>query len=350
MQYINNITKGILFIMIVISSICLYNINQPDKNGFSITAGINNHYKILSIKNSDSRSGKTIDLHLSSHKSVQDYLMYNSKDNLSSNLVKAIGSNLASYKDYESFATSKYIVNEMSASDNPHEYIESSFIIYISEYDNNDVIACNIKSNVFTRCHAVVTDLNGPENILVYNNKLYILDFNVPAITFCDLNHFGEASNCHKEAIPLEYPVYILANNRQLYVSDMGEHNVIGCNLNYNGDLLSCYNKANVSKDQFEMVYFKNYSYRVNNLANLIDRCATNKAECSVIKDSVINGPLTLSIANGYAFISNYNTNSVSMCNIEQDGSFTSCRVGVSGLNFPIGIAVNIINLEFDAI
>ena len=211
--------------------------------------------------------------------------------------------------------------------------------VYISEYDKNDVIACNVQDGVFTACNTAVSRLNGPENLLVYNHKLYIVNLNNSMLTICTLDNFGQASDCHETLLSLNAPIYVQVNHNQLYVSDFGVHSVVLCNIQSNGGIFNCNNISSISPNQFKTINYANYSYTVNNSSSSITKCALGTQVCSVIKDIAFNGPLTLAIVNNYAYVSNYNSNAVTICQIQNNGDFTKCAIGVAGLSFPVGIS-----------
>lgn len=221
---------------------------------------------------------------------------------------------------------------------------ESTPIIYISDNDANQIFSCtnNTQGNTL-KCHIAINNLFGPQNILVIEQKLYILNIKNSNITVCNINSVGTLVNCSNTLLPISNPVHFYYDQQQLYISDFGVKQVIRCDLDNNGDLSSCDRASNIYPALFSTVNLNGYNYSTNYFKNAINKCINMYSDaCTLIKDPTIKGPLTFAVYNNQAYIVNAINSSaynISACNIQSNGDLSDCHIVVNNLPMPIGIA-----------
>ena len=243
--------------------------------------------------------------------------------------------------DFGGIATSSEYVYQ-----NNNENVD---VLYISEYDTNRIISCDITALKLVNCSTALTGLAGPQNIIIINKKIYIINRLIATITACDLQHNGKIISCKNTSLPIKDPVRIIYDSGGVfYISDFGVKSIISCELNNNGSITRCAKAVGIHPNLLEYTTFGGYGYSNGYSANAINKCSMNYNEslsCSQIKDPAIKNPLTIRILNNHAYIINMTESKtqathITSCAILPNGDFTGCMNIANNFKLALGLAI----------
>lgn len=226
---------------------------------------------------------------------------------------------------------------------------ESKPVLFISDYDNNQVDSCIMRLDGTFNCKVALTGLYGPENIVIIQSKLYITNLNNSNISVCDIGNNGQIYSCNSITVAIKSPVNFFYANSELFISDMMVKSTETCQIDASGNIISCNKSTGILPELFKTVNYNEYSYSTNWSANAINQCINMySTACNKITDPTIVGPLTIKIFSGYAYIANCSLSTTSascgnhnviQCKVQQNGNFTSCQILSDDIKFPVGIA-----------
>jgi hypothetical protein len=227
---------------------------------------------------------------------------------------------------------------------------ENINVIYISEYDTNKIISCDITAHKLVNCSTALTGLAGPQNIIIINKKIYIVNRITATITACDLLHNGKISSCNNTPLPIKDPIHIIYDSGGVfYISNFNAKLISSCELDNNGNITMCVKTVGIHPNLFKYTTLSGYGYSPGFLVNAINKCSNiyNEPSCIQIKDPTIKGPLTIKILNNYAYIismtnSDTQVTDITSCEILPNGDFTGCIKIANNLKLAIGLAVYI--------
>ena len=245
----------------------------------------------------------------------------------------------------------------------------NSTIVYISVNGNSNVISCNIVKSFYntantngasnnsgeiptgvTNCNTVLSGtngLNGPDNLLIMNNHLYVVNSGNNGVTSCGLSSNGSINSCNSFGVPTSYPIYIMrASTQQLYVygfpSETGVVKVDNCVTDNSGNIIDCSNNSfNANVSQLPYPIIGGYSYTTNYSSGGINKC-TAELKCQLLNNILIpasNGPTAVEATSNNVYI--VNENSLVGCGIDKNsGNFFNCSILSNNLNGAEGIAI----------
>lgn len=241
-------------------------------------------------------------------------------------------------------------------------------IIYISIYASNNVMSCNIVKTAYninatngmsnssgktptgiTNCSTVISstnNLSGPDNILIINNDIYIVNSGNNSVTSCNLSTNGGVSSCNNYTVQVKYPMYIMqASQQQLYIygvpNGQGIASAASCTADNNGNVINCGNPTTINVTSLPYPKIGSYTYTTNYYSNGINKCMG--LSCQVLSNILMsgqnNGPTTVTATSNDVYITNYND--LVGCGIDQNsGNFFNCKILTSSLNNAEGVAI----------
>ncbi len=247
-----------------------------------------------------------------------------------------------------------YMKNNPPTNESNIGHGETVFITDGSDGGSNQLISCVENSGSY-KCHTAVSDLNDPQDILVINNYMYIVnrfkENESGAITKCNINSAGYISKCELTRINMINPTFFYYSPPYVYISQMvysggGEKpkQAFQCILdNKSGNLINC----NQDYDTLSVYYYtKNYNkfyYRTHSWPSppFIEKCDTIDAQiCSPMSNKLLVYPTSLSINHDRIFISNAKDPSVAQEVLRCTMDMQSCSVVTNSLRAPRCIGV----------
>jgi len=238
-------------------------------------------------------------------------------------------------------------------------------VIYITENSIDRVISCTVIKGSYdvataggtnsshkipigiSHCQIVVKGLSNPQNIMVNQQKLYIVNYANARVTACDLDRLGNVSGCMDIALPLMHPVYITQpSSQQIYVSSFPESGLVkmvSCAVDSDGGLHHCGNPATINKNLLPQGEVHGYTYVSNYFNNAIDKCSNNS--CKMLTGIALTQPLSIYVSQNSAYIAN--ADSLVGCGVDATtGDLFACKVLAHGLHLPLGIAQYVANQQ----
>jgi hypothetical protein len=241
----------------------------------------------------------------------------------------------------ENTSYSELSVNKPSA--------DNSTYIYISENVGNDILRCTLHSNGVSDCKVVLSNIMGPQDMVVLNDNFYLISYYQATLFSCGLLSNGDIESCSQIVLPSNKNTYMSYNKYSLYITDLFLNKTIQCNLNYDLLIQNCLlvpplispNLVGTPSQVFNVANYSGYTYYTvynSQISQLqVKRCV--ESACSVVHDPNLSGPNTIKILNNTAYLTDGNTNNLISCVIETNGNLALCRVLKSGLQVPVAIA-----------
>lgn len=244
----------------------------------------------------------------------------------------------------------------------------SSTMIYISLYGSNNLMGCNVVKTAYNinatngmsnnsgktptgiaNCTTLLSNTNsisGPDNILVINNDIYIVNSGNSSVTSCNLSTNGGISDCNNYTVQVKYPMYITeASQQQLYIygvpNGQGMAPAASCTTDNNGNIINCDNPTTINVTSLPYPKIGGYTYTTNFYSNGINKCVGLSCQLlnNILMPGANNGPTAVVATNNNVYITN--CNSLVGCGIDQNsGNFFNCKVLSNSLNNSSGVAI----------
>ena len=227
--------------------------------------------------------------------------------------------------------------------------------IFVTDGTTNQLISCTQSNGKYT-CHTAVSNLNNPQDILVINNFIYIINSNKQLhangdITKCNINSSGYIYSCSPFALNIQNPVWFhytpptISISGFVYSGMTTPTQAINCSIDYSsGNLFNCLSDPSTISMAYISKYYNNAYYRPysDKLPPAIQKCATQDATiCTPMTNSLLVYPLSVSINQNRIFISNEtynNTTPASILKCSMD--LQTCSILTQAITSPMGIAV----------
>lgn len=191
---------------------------------------------------------------------------------------------------------------------------------YASPGLSNNIYLCNIDPiTANLTCPSTTgSNFNGPEGIAINpsGTHVYVTNFNANTVTLCTAGSGGTLTNCSSTGSGFDDPngITIHPNNQYAYVTNY--------NVN-NSSVILC---------------------KINSINGTLSNCSSTGSGFSQPDSIAIAGPLG-SPSTYYAYVSNQNSSTVSLCKVSSTtGSLTNCNNTGTGFNQPSNIVINSAN------
>lgn len=245
---------------------------------------------------------------------------------------------------------------------------DNSTIIYISQYGGNNVISCNVIKTPYNisvtngasndsgktptgiaNCNPIIGSANnieGPDNLLVYNNNIYVVNSENKSVTSCNLSKSGGINNCNNFIVPVAYPMFITqVSAQQLYIYGTPNSQNIApaasCTTDNNGNIISCGNAFTINVSSLPYPVVDGYTYTTNYNKSVVNKCIGQT--CQYLNDILISGPTAIATTSNSAYI--ISDTSLVGCGIDRNsGNFFNCSILNNNLNDSEGVAIYNIN------
>lgn len=178
-------------------------------------------------------------------------------------------------------------------------------------------------------------------NIAFYKGYAFLSSLGTNTISVCGRDINGTLVGCHN-TISLTKPWRITIHNNYAYITGLNDKITL-CTIN-NGFFSNCSYTGNGFNVPIRIVFNKNNAYIGNENSNSVSKCDVNSdgslTNCGTTAFG-FSGVTDLAIFNNFAYILNISINSVSKCKIQDDGSLLNCEL--TGYNFsnPRSIAIH---------
>lgn len=306
------------------------------------------------------------DKYLSKNNAPEEIKEISSKKLLNNNkLVKKINSFGNKIVDFSGFSNGGEGEGNIGlwlpiGNDASNDNIENS-IIYISNWQNGQLISCNVNKAYYDpatsggsngsgvtptglyNCKTMNNlGLNSPENMVINNNVLYIVNFGITKsfVSSCKLDINGNIINCFNFDLPIKNATYINFNSiNQILVSQFEQKSlsqITNCQADNAGNIVLCSGATTIDASLIPPLIVNSFQYKTDPLNNAIDKCMGGA--CQLITNQLFVGPIGVYVSQNTAYIANSN-NTVIGCGVDQNsGLFFNCTTLASGLNSPSGI------------
>lgn len=230
---------------------------------------------------------------------------------------------------------------------NSNQAVGSGTMIYIGDYLKNQIISCNITNGVFFNCKAaLVSNLNGPEGILIVNNKLYVANMNNNSITSCVLDNSGNITNCNNNPINIgvqQYPIYLVYFGQRIHTANGALNELAICAL----DFSQC-SQSSIKNNSLLTLYtqqYNSYSYLLGYDESatknvLVTKCVNGNMSCKFERNPLISNVSFFVLNSGYIYLDDYNKNTIVGCNLGANGDFFNCQIVSNSMAAPTGLAL----------
>jgi hypothetical protein len=195
-------------------------------------------------------------------------------------------------------------------------------------------------------------------NIKITNTSsgyAFVTNFSKNAVSICNIESNSNLSNCiDSSTAKLNSPFGVTTNNNYAYVTNVGDNSVTVCKIVSSiksgkepGIKLSSCVDSGAKMGSFsvpgEIITYNNYAYVANKGNNTVTFCKINinngtLSGCVAKSDPVFSSPVGVAINKSgnnisYLYISNYDNNKISICNIDSSsGVLTNCVDSGSGM------------------
>lgn len=191
--------------------------------------------------------------------------------------------------------------------------------IFVTDSAENQLISCR-ETNGKYNCHTAVNNFNNPQDVLVVNNYIYIVNSHPYGesgdIIKCNINNHGFIYSCGLRPIDIVNPAFFYYSPPHIYISEFvysgnkdKPFDAIRCDIDMaNGNLVNCIKDSSITSMAFVSKYNNFSFYRTyfkDSIAH-IEKCDNlNSDYCVKMSNSLLLVPLSLSIYNDDLFISN---------------------------------------------
>mgnify|MGYP000187383299 CR=1 FL=1 len=244
-------------------------------------------------------------------------------------------------------------INELSLANSNESNVssnnQSNNLMYISEFNKNQITSCQISGGDLFNCKAAVTNILEPEALLTIENRLYISTMS-GSIMVCNIDNLGNISNCNNNNANVNFPAHIAYNNGILYVTNFGFSAFSSCNLDSSGNIDQCNSASNVNIATFTNKVYNSFVYQLTNESSIkqtvISKCISgNNSGCQLENNNLFPEVFDFTFNSGYIYIIEENqTNYIVSCNLNTSGDFTDCQIVDNNLQMPTGITRFVIN------
>ncbi len=224
--------------------------------------------------------------------------------------------------------------------------------VYIANDGSNSVSLCTISnSGDLVNCNPTGSDFSNPSGIATDNQQLYSYITNQLANTLSRCKHLanGELNSCKIILTGLSAPTDINfdPSNSYAYIANSSANSIWLCKIDVKlGVLSNCHSTGSDFADPQSVTISPTgqYAYIANQLANTVSLCTVDQISGELQNCSVTGGgfhapsDFTFNGSGSLAFISN--PDSISVCQVGQDGKLSSCTEYVGNFNHSTGIRV----------
>lgn len=202
--------------------------------------------------------------------------------------------------------------------------------------------ALNIDGTL-SSCAATGNGFSEPTGIAFYgSNFAYVTDYANNAVYVCNVGSDGSLSTCVSTGGAFQYPWQLAITGNTLYAtSAYPSGGVTTCTIGSGGALSSCAESAGLGTAGIAVN--SSFAY-VGVGTGTIDVCPISAplTGCITETDSTFAGLDGISLANGYVYVANQNSDTVSVCSVNDDGSLAPCAVSTIAPGVtPTSVAIN---------
>ncbi len=195
--------------------------------------------------------------------------------------------------------------------------------------------------------------MNDPQDILVINNYIYIINSHpygeTGDFTRCRINSYGFIDSCGQNKINIKNPVWFYYAPPNIHISDFvysGDgrkipQSAIQCKVDNQGNFINCnQDSETLSMYYISKTYNGSYYRPYSSGSAYVEKCATVDAEfCTNLHNEQLVYPLSLSFNNNRMFISNQKSGSghnILKCSVDMK----TCEVITNSIPSPKCISV----------
>ena len=223
---------------------------------------------------------------------------------------------------------------------------------YIANDGSNSVSLCTISNTGdLVNCNPTGNDFSNPSGIATDNQQLYSYVTNQLANTLSRCKHLenGELNSCKTVLTCLSAPTDINfdPSNSYVYIANSSANSIWLCKIDVKlGVLSNCHSTGNDFADPQSVTINPTgqYAYITNQLANTVSLCMVDQTSGELQNCSATGGgfhapsDFTFNGSGSLAFISN--PDSISVCQVGQDGKLGSCTEYEGNFNHSTGIRI----------
>lgn len=244
-----------------------------------------------------------------------------------------------------------YLRNNSLATESGNESVET---IFITDDVMNQLISCRDNNGSY-KCHTAVSNLNHPQDLLVINNYLYIINAHNTGesgdVTRCNVTNQGYIDSCGQERINIINPVFFYYNPPNINISGFEysgsgrttPRNAIQCIMDAKGNLINCNPDNETLSAFYYSKYYKGNYYRTNSgtTDSYIDKCASIDAtRCISMPNAHLVYPLSLSINQDRIFVSNAKPANIKPDILKCSMDMSKCDVVTNSITSPMCVGV----------
>lgn len=241
------------------------------------------------------------------------------------------------------------------ANQNVEEISGNNEIIFVSDNVENKLISCATTNNNYYTCHTAVSNLDNPQDILVINQYIYIIDAHKDGesgdVTRCNITDSGYIDGCGQTPVDIINPIFFYYNPPYVYISDFvyagnvqsKPKQVIKCTIANNGDFINCNNDDSSFSMSYISKYYNQSYYRPHSYLGVssIERCGSLFAgDCQQMTNKVLVYPLSISINNDRIFITNAKSGNAASEVLKCSMDMTNCTLISDSIKSPMCIGV----------
>ncbi|AUR51667.1 hypothetical protein [Aquella oligotrophica] len=244
-----------------------------------------------------------------------------------------------------------YLRNNLAATESISENVET---IFVTDNVMNQLISCRENKGIY-KCHTAVSNLNEPQDILVVNNYIYIVNSHEEGesgdITRCKITNQGYIDSCGQERVNIINPVFFYYNPPNINISGFEYSGsgraiplqAIQCTLDAKGDFINCNPDYQTLSAFYYSKYYNGSYYRTHSgtTNSYIDKCASIDAtRCISMPNEHLVYPLSLSINQDKMFISNAKPANIKPDILKCSMDMSKCDVVTNSIISPMCIGV----------
>lgn len=243
-----------------------------------------------------------------------------------------------------------YIRNNLMSSESVSDSIET---VFVTDYVTNQLISCRENKGSY-KCHIALSKLNAPQDILVINNYIYIVNSykegESGGVTRCNITNQGYIDSCGETRINIINPMFFYYNPPNINISDFEysgsgrttPRNAIQCLVDANGNFNCIPDNKTLSAFYYSKYYNNSYYRTHSNPPNsYIEKCSTvDSLSCINMPNEHLVSPLSLSINKDRIFISNAKSGNAKPEILKCSMDMKSCDVITNSIISPMCIGV----------
>jgi len=209
-----------------------------------------------------------------------------------------------------------YIKNNLTATESVNGNVET---VFITDNATNQLISCR-ENNGSYKCHTAVSNLNNPQDILVINSYIYIVNSHKDGesgdVTRCNVTNQGYIDSCGQTKINIINPIFFYYNPPNVNISGFEYSSsgrrtplqAIQCSMDARGNFINCNPDYDTLSAFYISKYYNGNYYRTHSSPpnSYIEKCVPVDAiECINLPNGQLVSPLSLSINHDRIFVSN---------------------------------------------